>query len=272
MTEEQYENRFKPMAEIGKRTPGAERVSTVGMREPGYNLLRYEAIDALKRVNLPVRKGGLFKHPKDWTEQEDEAIIELLRAQVPLYVIANKVHAERRCLVKHIEETPWLRELREDMDEAALDAAEYQMGRLITQGNPTMIMWFLDQKGAKRGYGPKGMQMSEESGSGQRIVMGTISAEEVEEAEKLVKETTGRLPDGTVPSSTGFEVEDAAKEAMDKAQGVEGFPEGEEGESGHERAAKTPEVPPFAMATGGQMAFADADAMFADGEYSPFGM
>ena len=263
MTEEEYNARMKP--KLGN-TPGSDVVSNVGMRVPGVNILRSDIAAAIARTpRLPVRKNGIFRHPNDWTEEEDAVIIELLRAKVPLYIIAQKVNCERHALVKHINSMPDIMALREDMDEAKLDDAEYQMGRLITQGNPTMIMWFLDQKGGKRGYGLKAQTEGGEGGGEQRIVMGSIPAEAVEEADKYVESVKGEES-----KVAELDPQTLAKIQEDAAANEERIAEAETPQEGGE--AEHGDVPPFMIDGDIPSGFEDAEHEFADGEFSPFGL
>lgn len=166
--------------------PGARSVSNVGVREPGVNLLRPEAAEAVKRVKrLPVRPNGIFKHPSTWTEEEDNVIIELLRAKVPLHIIALKVNAERNSLSKHIKNTPELAQLAADMREAVIDNAEYMADRLVTAGNPTMIMFMLERLGKSRGWGA--VDVENNDGADNRIVMGVIPEDDVKGADEFIE-------------------------------------------------------------------------------------
>ena len=184
---------------------------------------------------------------------------------MPLYIIAQKVNCERHALVKHINSMPEIMALREDMDEAKLDDAEYQMGRLITQGNPTMIMWFLDQKGGKRGYGMKAQTEGGEGGGEQRIVMGSIPAEAVEEANKYVESVKGEES-----KVAELDPQTLAKIQEDAAANEERIAEAETPQEGGE--AEHGDVPPFMIDGDIPSGFEDAEHEFADGEFSPFGL
>ena len=278
MTEEEFERRKHPS--LGS-FPGANSVSTVGQKVPGVNLLRPTAMEAVKRVpTMAVRKGGIFRHPNDWTEEEDAVIVELMRAKVPLYVIAAKVNCERHTLAKHIEETPELKQLKADMEEARLDSAEYEADRLVTSGNPTMIMFYLDRKGKKRGW-----SQDESGDSGQdsesRIVMGKIPDEDIEAARDFVKSITGVNPGEmlSMDDSKVFE-DDPMKQAANEERAAEEMAAEREAEAALPKEAEGSSTSPLAEEepVGGDLPvssaphpLSEAESIFADGGFSPFG-
>lgn len=133
---------------------------------------------------LPVRKGGVFHHPDDWTEEEDEVIAAGIRANLPLNVIGIKVNCERHALVKHIENTPGLKQLKQDCREARIDQAEFQADRLVQAGNPSMIMFTLERLGRDRGWGQQDVNQKTEEES--RIVFGEIPDEDVKKADAVL--------------------------------------------------------------------------------------
>lgn len=147
--------------------------------------VRETVAEAAKRIpQLPVRKGGVFRHPSTWTEEEDEVIAAGLRANIPLNVIGHKVNCERACLAKHIENTPDLRQLKIDCRESRIDQAEYQADRLVQAGNPSMIMFTLERLGKDRGWGL--LDVAQKSEDESRIVFGEIPEEEVGKAEAIL--------------------------------------------------------------------------------------
>lgn len=150
---------------------------------------------------LPYRENGIFRHPNNWTEEEDETIAAGLRGGLPLHVIGQKVHCERHTLAKHIEETPELRQLRIDCMEARIDNAEYQADRLVQAGNPTMIMFTLERQGRKRGWGVQEEKEVEKDES--RIVMGMIPELEVGAAEDKIEEIKNQTEQLAVSAAGG---------------------------------------------------------------------
>ena len=154
---------------------------------------------------------AIFKHPSEFTEQEDAVIVNGLLAQLPLYMIADKLRCSRTLLSNHIKESKLLSQVVVDRNEGFLDHVEWQAKRLIDSGNPAMIMFTLERKGKDRGWGQN--PVSEVDMDDTRIVIGEIPEDEVEAAEKKVKEieaAEGVAGAGST-ASQGVEVAGAAK-------------------------------------------------------------
>lgn len=134
---------------------------------------------------------GMYRHPKEFTEQEDVVIANGLLAHLPLYLIAAKVHCSRTKLSDHINESPLLREVLKDREESLLDHVEFQAKRLVDAGNPAIIMYWLDHKGKSRGWGEQEKTVVEDDSN--RIVIGLIPEDEVEQAEKEISENGREL-------------------------------------------------------------------------------
>lgn len=182
MTEDEYYGRdkFKVTPE-GKHSHVGERA--LATNEAGSAELRG---DGEEMVQMARRPEGIFNHPSDFTQEEDENIAKGLLAHLPLYVMATKMNCCKRVLSKHIKETPWLAELLQQRDENILETAEYQAYRLADAGNPSMIMFILERKGKHRGWGVQDEEM--ESGDEGGIVMGLIPDEAIEDNAKHVAE------------------------------------------------------------------------------------
>lgn len=182
MTEDEYYGRdkFKVTPE-GKHSHVGERA--LAPNEAGSSELRGEGDEM---VQMERRPEGIFNHPSDFTQAEDENIAKGLLAHLPLYVMATKMNCCKRVLSKHIKETPWLAELLQQRDENILETAEYQAYRLADAGNPSMIMFILERKGKHRGWGVQDEEV--ESGDDGGILMGLIPEEDIEDNAKHVAE------------------------------------------------------------------------------------
>lgn len=140
--------------------------------------------------NVPLTALGqpfaIYRHPSEFTEQEDAVIINGLLAQLPIYMIADKLKCSRNLLQTHIRESKLLSQVMDDRKESFIDNIEWQAKRLIDSGNPAMIMFALEHLGKERGWGPK--EVSEDDYEDTRIVIGEIPDAEVAAAEQKVKE------------------------------------------------------------------------------------
>lgn len=165
---------------------------------------------------LPVRKGGIFHHPPDWTEEEDEVIAAGLRANLPLSVIGIKVNCERHALARHIDSDPGLRQLKLDCRESRIDQAEFQADRLVQAGNPSMIMFTLERLGRDRGWGQQ--EASQKTDEESRIVFGEIPEEDVKKADEVLAKIAEQSNAGKVFESNPAKAEREAQEIDDGAR------------------------------------------------------
>lgn len=142
------------------------------------------------RSDVPLTALGqpfaVYRHPTEFTEEEDAVIIHGLLAQLPIYMIAAKLKCSRKLLSDHIRESKLLTQVYGDREESFVDNIEWQAKKLIDSGNPAMIMFALERKGKDRGWGQKEEQEVELDDT--RIVIGEIPEAEVEAAEAKVKE------------------------------------------------------------------------------------
>ncbi len=140
--------------------------------------------------NVPLTALGqpfaIYRHPSEFTEQEDAVIINGLLAQLPIYMIADKLKCSRNLLQTHIRESKLLSQVMDDRKESFIDNIEWQAKRLIDSGNPAMIMFALEHLGKERGWGPK--EVADEDFEDTRIVIGEIPDAEVAAADAKVKE------------------------------------------------------------------------------------
>lgn len=224
MTEDEYYGRdkFKVTPE-GKHSHVGERA--LAKNEAGSAELRG---DGDEMVQMERRPEGIFNHPSDFTQAEDENIAKGLLAHLPLYVMATKMNCCKRVLSKHIKETPWLAELLQQRDENILETAEYQAYRLADAGNPSMIMFILERKGKHRGWGVQDEEM--ESGDDGGILMGLIPDEAIEDNAKHVEELHAQdmaergvgVDDGGASSVSVSEMERQGQLAEDEAEWADG--------------------------------------------------
>ena len=144
-----------------------------------------EAVRRLRDRQPAIRGNGLFRHPSDWTEDEMNYIIDSLKANVPLHVIAKLVHCESHTLSSLIAKTPELKRLKEEQKANMLANAVFQADRLVQQGNAAMIMYVIDKLGGAEWNG--GGDGDGGEGGSSRIVMGEIPDSEVKAAEEKVQ-------------------------------------------------------------------------------------
>lgn len=72
-----------------------------------------------------------------------------------VYEAAAALGCSARWIYKRLEASPILAELRSDLEEGNLDAAEVQLQGRIRAGDLQAIKFYLDRKGRRRGYGEK---------------------------------------------------------------------------------------------------------------------
>lgn len=265
---------------MGEGVSMTKGVSHIGETKPPENKLKDHLVAAAAAIpTLPYRKNGIFSHPPDWTEEENEVIAAGLRAMLPLWAIGEKVHCERHALARHIEDDPGLRQLKIDCRESFLDTAEYQAYRLIQAGNPTMTMFALERQGKKRGWGQQDEMQGQKEES--RIVMGLIPEGEVKEAEATIAglKADGTIPEGEIsaatdPMTAAIEAQAAADSALEHLEKMENGTS----QQPEEVRAESVSAPPYAE-DGEQMpqtfddgGYDDPEMAFDDGGNSPFNL
>lgn len=174
-----------------------ERTENNPLGDAANPLMRPSVARAVRemRSQAPIRAAnGIFKHPSECTEEEQNFIADCLKRNIPLYTIAGMIHCERSFLSRYIHNHPELLELKEEQGENIVDEAEYQLDRLNKAGNASTIIFTLQTKGRKRGWTTEDVA---EAGSGkdaERIVMGVIPEETVKEAEAEMERIRGSKP------------------------------------------------------------------------------
>lgn len=90
----------------------------------------------------PSRPGGI------------ETIIAALRASGGVVTLAaKKLNINRRTLNRYLVETPELWTIKEEIREEILDLAEAELIKLIREGHPRSVQFYLRTMGRERGYG-----------------------------------------------------------------------------------------------------------------------
>lgn len=172
-----------------------ERTEPNPLGDPAVPLMRPSVASAVRemRSRAPMMAAnGIFHHPPQCTQEEENFIADCLKKNIPIYVIAGMIHCEKRFLSRYIRNHPDLLELKEEQGENILDEAEYQLDRLNRAGNASTIIFTLQTKGRKRGWTTEDVGGEGDGGSGsERIVMGLIPDEEVKKADEEIKAVRG---------------------------------------------------------------------------------
>lgn len=150
--------------------------------------------------NIPEAKvalNGIFRHPPEFTEEEWDIIIAGLKAHLPLYSIALKVHCERHFLAKKIQENQEVVQVRMDAREGANDEMEYQLFKAARAGSMSAIIYWLDHQGKDRGWGEQ--EERKETTDDVQIVFGEISDKDLQEGKRLIAEAQKK----TTPTLAG---------------------------------------------------------------------
>ena len=144
-----------------------------------------------------VALNGIFRHPPEFTEEEWDIIIAGIKAGLPMYAIAMRVHCERHFLTRKIAEMKEVAQVVIDAKEMRLDIAEDQLGKAIKSGSLAAIMYFLDHHGQSRGYGEQ--QEKRNDAEEVHISFGEISDRDLAEGKRLVAEAQKK----TTPTLAG---------------------------------------------------------------------
>lgn len=86
-------------------------------------------------------------------QQHKKALIEALTQSLGIVTTACKtVGLDRTTFYKYYENDPEFRKSVDDIGNIAIDFVESQNYKLIKEGNPTSIIFYLKTKGRERGY------------------------------------------------------------------------------------------------------------------------
>ena len=209
---------------VRKESPDGEVIEQVVFKKDNKEVVQKDGVaEAVRRMRprAPLNQAaGLFKHPSTFTEEEINYVVDCLKQNIPVYVIANMIQCERHTLTKLINSMPELKALKEDKYENMLDEAEFQLDRLNKAGNAATIIFTLEKQGWKRGWGGQGTQMEGGGGGGggDRIVMGVIPDEEVAAAEEKVKDIQAKNGGAVITDPMAMAmVQETVKEEVAKA-------------------------------------------------------
>lgn len=155
---------------------------------------------------------GIFRHPPECTEEEQNFIADCLKKNIPLYVIAGMIHCEKQFLSHYIRKHPELQLLRDEQSDNIVDEAEYQLDRLNRAGNASTIIFTLQTKGRKRGWTTEDLSGEGGGEKVERIVMGVIPDEAVNEANEHIEKVRGE----PLPNPGGVMTDPMALAAMEQ--------------------------------------------------------
>lgn len=178
-----------------------ERTERSPLGDAANPLMRPSVARAVRemRSQAPIMAAnGIFRHPSECTQEEQNFIADCLKKNIPLYTIAGMIHCERNFLSRYIRNHPELQELKDEQHENMVDEAEYQLDRLNRAGNASTIIFTLQTKGRKRGWTTEDVTGEGGGQETERIVMGVIPDEAVKEAEAEREKIAGKKSPGGV--------------------------------------------------------------------------
>lgn len=211
---------------VTKVSPDGVRIEqVVGTYDGKEKVQKDRVAEAVRKMRprAPINQAaGFFKHPSTFEEEEVNYVVDCLKQNIPVYMIANMLQCERHTLYKLINGMPELKELKDAKYENMVDDAEFQLDRLNKAGNASTIIFTLQTMGYKRGWGGQGSQMEGEGqggrGGGDRIVMGVIPDEEVAKAEETVKEIQAKNGGSVITDPMAMAMmQETVKEEVEKA-------------------------------------------------------
>lgn len=146
-----------------------------------------QMIEAAKQIpTAKVAINGIFRHPPEFTEEEWDIIVAGLKAHLPLYAIAMKVHCERHFLAKKIQEMKEVAQIAIDSREGIIDEAEFQLYSAARSKSMSAIIYILDHLGKDRGWGEQ--EERKDPSEDVQIVFGEISQDAIEEGKRKIAE------------------------------------------------------------------------------------
>lgn len=77
---------------------------------------------------------------------------------------AGKLGVSRTALYKFLEAHPELKELRAEIEEELIDAAESHIVKAILAGDMKTVRWYMERKGKNRGYNTRVEQTGADGG------------------------------------------------------------------------------------------------------------
>ena len=110
-----------------------EKTERNPLDDPKNPMMRPSVATAVREMKSRaplMAANGIFQHPPECTQEEQNFIADCLKKNIPVYVIAGMIHAEKSFLYRYIKNHPELMALKEEQGDNILDEAEYQIERL----------------------------------------------------------------------------------------------------------------------------------------------
>jgi len=109
---------------------------------------------------------------------------------------ARSLRVDRSSLHKRIQRSEFLREVLKHCIEETLDEAEGQLFKLIRDGDPKAVKWYLEKKGKSRGYGKESPEISTLSHekvdkNSQEVDLSKLELGELKQLEILMQKVQG---------------------------------------------------------------------------------
>ena len=145
-----------------------------------------EKIKELARQTPEVR----WQHSSHFTQEEDRIIAAGLASLTAIYKIAQTIRCSRQTLVKHIEATPILAQLRAENEGTRRDQLQEGIDELVRLRHPAVIMWGAE-KLLSDVYG-KDRAAEEEDDS--KLIIGEIPETDIAEADAILAQAAVAPP------------------------------------------------------------------------------
>lgn len=146
-----------------------------------------EKIKELARQTPEVR----WQHSSHFTQEEDRIIAAGLASLTAIYKIAQTIRCSRQTLVKHIEATPILAQLRAENEGTRRDQLQEGIDELVRLRHPAVIMWGAE-KLLSDVYG-KDRAAEEEDDS--KLIIGEIPETDIAEADAILAQAAVAPPE-----------------------------------------------------------------------------
>ena len=146
-----------------------------------------ETIKQLAKQTPDVR----WHHSSHFTQEEDRIIAAGLASLTAIYKIAQTIRCSRQTLVKHIEATPILAQLRAENEGTRRDQLQEGIDELVRLRHPAVIMW-----GAEKLLSDVyGKDRAAEEDDDSVLVIGEIPQTGIAEADAILAEAAATPPD-----------------------------------------------------------------------------
>ncbi len=180
-------SRVKVDDKMRARADGAEpKPTTPAVKETKEGIV-YDPYDSVMIQRLLEKSPEVrFRHPPNFTDDEDRVIAAGIVARVALYRIAQSIHCSLQCLTKHIKATPGLAVLMIEAQDIEKQEVEEGIDDCIRARVPAVLMWKAERLMPDK-YGPD--RTGDENEDDTQIIIGEIPEAEVEKAEAEVAAT-----------------------------------------------------------------------------------